>query len=117
MFSNSTPDFLLIGNENLNLGRKRTSSFVPHLKVLSLLCCISLTSLCVFAEESKVEKVEAETQRAANKLKETARNSQDKICETIHGKVECFPAKVKNKAKTLQEKAKVEADAAKEKLD
>ena len=70
-----------------------------------------------FSEETTPEKIHTETNKAIDGTKETVRDAQDKACETINGKLECAPKKMKHKARTLKDKTKTKAEELKDKAD
>lgn len=62
-----------------------------------------------FAEETVLEKVETKTSEAVDATKRAYRSAEDKTCEWINGKMQCFEKKVKNKVKNLSDKTKTKA--------
>jgi hypothetical protein len=70
-----------------------------------------------FAEETTTEKVEATTNKAMDKVKETYRNSKNEICELINGEMKCAVKKVKNKLRTATDKTKTKTKEIKNKID
>jgi len=52
-----------------------------------------------------------------DKVKESYRNAEEEVCETINGKIECTVKKVKNAILNTSDKAKTKAKETKNKLD
>lgn len=84
-----------------------------------LIVTLSLILFSSFAqaEETNMEKVETGANHAADSVKETYRDTKDKACEMVNGKLECAGKKMKNKAKNLKDKTETKATELKNKID
>lgn len=69
------------------------------------------------AEESTLEKVETTKNKAIDSAKKTYRKIDDKVCETVNGKVNCVTKKIKNKIKNTSDKAKTDTTDVINKVD
>ncbi len=87
-----------------------TQNFVSALLVLSL-------PMITCANETTAEKAETMKNKAVDKVKETYRDAEDRICEMVNGKVECLPQTAENKGKTVTEKVITKAKDEKNKID
>lgn len=66
------------------------------LKQIATIGLLSL-NLTAFAEEPTLgQKVDQQTNKASDAIKKTARKIDDKVCETVNGKIECAAKKVKH---------------------
>lgn len=53
------------------------------------------------AEETKVEKLETQKNEAVDKVKSSYRSTKDKVCNMVHGKLECIEKRSSMRPKTL----------------
>lgn len=81
---------------------------------LASLMCLGLSS---FAEETKVEKIEAGTQRTVDRVKRSYRDVKDNVCEMINGKVVCYGKKMINSQKNVSDKVQSKIKEEKNKID
>jgi hypothetical protein len=84
---------------------------------VAICLAIAMSSASSFAEESTSEKSEATATKAMDSMSEAGRNLDDKICETVNGKVNCVSKKIKNKLKNASEKSKSKVKELRNKAD
>ncbi|MES2962801.1 MAG: DUF1328 domain-containing protein [Bdellovibrionota bacterium] len=93
------------------IGGRRASLALAGLLFLPALSQVAI------AEETAVEKVETGANHTVDKVKETGRTVDEKICETVNGKVKCVAKKVKNAVKNTGDKAGTKVEELKKKAD
>jgi hypothetical protein len=64
----------------------------------------------VLAEETTTEKVKEQGRDVKKGLKKMARKAEDKVCETVNGKLECAAKKVKHGVENAADEVKDKAD-------
>lgn len=69
------------------------------------------------AEESNIEKAETVKNKVFDGTKRAYRKMDDKICETINGKVECVSKSMMNKIKNTSDKIKTDSKETINKVD
>jgi len=69
------------------------------------------------SEETKVEKIETQKNKAMDSVKSSYRAAQEKGCEMMNGKLECAGKKIKNKVKDYSDKVQTKATEEKNKID
>lgn len=74
-------------------------------------------SLNARTEETKTEKLEAQSNKTVDAIKEEYRDVKDKTCKMVYGKLKCVQKKIKHKAQTASDKIKTEAKELKNKID
>lgn len=62
--------------------------------------------LKALTEESGLEKAETTKNKVVDSVKSTYRKVDDKICETVNGKINCVPKKIKNRIKNTSDRVK-----------
>jgi hypothetical protein len=78
-----------------------------NINIAAVVVALALSfGLKTLAEESSLEKVETSKNKVADSVKSTYRKLDDKICETLNGKVNCVPKKIKNRIKNTSDKVK-----------
>lgn len=75
------------------------------------------TSVYSIAEETVTEKIETNTNKSRDAVKGTFRNVQDKTCEMLNGKMECFAKKAKHKMQNVMDKADTKIKEQKKKIN
>jgi hypothetical protein len=71
-----------------------------RMKFAMLVLAAGLFTQPVFAAES----AKKEAKEAVNAVKETASDADEKVCETVNGKVKCVGKKIKNAGKKVGHK-------------
>lgn len=71
----------------------------------------------VSAEETVLEKAETTKNKSVDGVKKTYRKLDDKVCESVNGKLKCVPKKIKNKLKNTSDKIDTDATDAGNKID
>jgi hypothetical protein len=76
-------------------------------KVFAVLIFTIMINVSVYsiAEETVTEKIETNASKSKDAVKSTYRNVQDKTCEMLNGKMECFAKKAKHKVQNVLDKA------------
>lgn len=59
-----------------------------------------------FSHADVKESVKEGAQDAKKALKKGAHRVEEKVCETVDGKLQCFPKKVKNRAEEVKDEVK-----------
>ncbi len=85
-------------------------------KACFLSVALSFT-MTAHAEESTMEKLETQKNKAVDSTKSTYREAKDESCEMVNGKMQCLGKKIKHKAENLSDKAKTTATEVKNKVD
>lgn len=86
----------------------------PFLSIFAILTVLSVRGV---SEETNMEKMETSKNKTIDTVKEGYRNTKDKTCEMLNGKMECVENKMKNKVQTLKDKTSTKANELKNKVD
>lgn len=65
--------------------------------------------LKTLVEESPIEKAETSKDKVVDSAKSTYRKVDDKICETVNGKINCVSKRIRNAIKDTSDKIKANA--------
>jgi hypothetical protein len=89
-----------------------------HSPLLILIVAATLNLFAsAYAEETPVEKLETQKNTAVDAVKRSYRDTNDKACKMVHGKLECLEKKVINKTKNGTDKLETKATELKNKTD
>lgn len=69
------------------------------------------------ATETIIEKAGTDIDKISDDYAKVYRDNKDTICEKQHGKMKCFPQKVKHEAQNLSDKTQTKAVEIKNKID
>ena len=70
-----------------------------------------------YAVETAAEKAETNSNETSNTVKRSYRNTKDKACEMINGKMECVGKKMRNKARNSVDHMETKGTELKNKID
>lgn len=110
----------IVRTKHMQTVRKNRSIYSQASFIILTTFLISLTSGIgngVSAEETSLEKVETAKNKSVDAVKKTYRKVDDKVCESINGKLKCVPKKIKNKIKNTSDKIDTDTTDAANKID
>jgi hypothetical protein len=85
--------------------------------VLNLIVIGNIFTAPLGAKETFIEKAETVKNRVADDTKKTYRKIDDKICETINGKMSCTKKKINNRLKNDTDRIKTDTTEVINKVD
>jgi hypothetical protein len=86
-----------------------------HTRLLSFL--LTMSPIISFATETNYEKAETMKNKSVDSVKNTYRNTKDKVCEMVNGELKCIAKKINNKARSASDKAKTDIKELQNKID